>query len=264
MGFYPRRGRYDYAEKSGIISRTNFPREVVEMKNRVIIFTGILILNWNLSLSVFAATVSGRVQFNGTVPEPQRVNMNADPVCAGLHREPVFLQEVAVNADRTLRNVFVYVKEGFEGRTFETPAAKVILDQKGCQYEPHVFGIQIHQTLEILNSDSTLHNVHGMPTVSKEFNLGMPIKGMKLTRKFDQPEVMVKFKCDVHPWMRSYAGVLTHPFFSVTGEEGSFEIMSLPAGSYVIEAWHEKLGTQSQNVTVDEAGSLNLDFTFSG
>jgi plastocyanin len=214
--------------------------------------------------SVQAGTVSGKVSFKGIAPTPEKINMNADPTCVSLHSEPVFGEDVAVNQDGTLRNVFVYVKSGLEGKTFPAPDASVILDQRGCHYNPHVFGVQVNQKVDIINSDSTLHNVHGMPTQSKEFNLGMPIQGMKLSRKFDKPEVMVKFKCDVHPWMRAYAGVLEHPFFSVSGENGSFEIKDLPAGAYTIEAWHEKYGTQTQQVTVDEAGTQTVDFQFAG
>ncbi len=215
------------------------------------------------SHAALAATVTGTVNFSGTPPEPTRINMDADPTCASLHSGPVYTEEVVVNENGTLQNVFVYIKEGLEGQTFPAPKEPAKLDQSGCQYHPHVFGVQVDQPLEIMNSDSTLHNVHGMPEKSKEFNLGMPIKGMKLKRQFKEPEVMVKFKCDVHPWMNAYAGVLTHPFYSVTGDQGTFEIKDLPAGTYVLEAWHEKYGTQTQEITVDEAAASTVDFSFS-
>jgi len=216
------------------------------------------------SSQALAGTVTGKVSFTGQAPTPQKISMGADPTCAAFHKEPVFTEDVVANANGTLKNVFVYVKEGLEGKTFPAATQSVLLDQKGCRYTPHVFGIQVNQPLEILNSDATLHNVHGMPRESKEFNLGMPIQGMKLNRKFDKPEIMVKFKCDVHPWMNAYAGVLTHPFFNVTSDQGAFEIKDLPAGSYVIEAWHEKYGVQTQQVTVDEAGTQTIDFNFAG
>jgi len=215
-----------------------------------------------ISGQVFAGTVTGKVNFTGTAPAPEKISMGADPTCSALHKEPVYVESVVVNPDSTLKNVFVYVKSGLEGKTFSAPSTSVKIDQNGCHYNPHVLGIQVNQPLEIVNSDSTLHNVHGMPTQSKEFNLGMPIQGMKLTRKFDKPEVMVKFKCDVHPWMNAYLGVLEHPFFSVTDETGTFEIKDLPAGTYTLEAWHEKYGTQTQEITVDETGSVTADFTF--
>ncbi len=225
---------------------------------------GVVVLFFAVANPAHAGTVSGKASFSGTAPAVQEIDMNADPTCAGLHSETVTTEDVVVNANGTLKNVFVYVKQGLEGKTFEPPATSVKMDQNGCQYHPHVFGVQVNQPFEIINSDSTLHNVHGMPTQSKEFNLGMPIQGMKLTRKFDKPEVMVKFKCDVHPWMNAYAGVLPHPFFGVTNEEGVFEIKDLPAGQYVVEAWHEKFGVQTQNITIDEAGVQTADFAFAG
>lgn len=214
--------------------------------------------------SGYAAAVTGKINFTGAAPQPEKISMDADPTCASLHSEPVFTEDVVVNPGNTLKNVFVYVKQGLEGKTFEAPKEPVTLDQKGCRYSPHVFGIQVAQQLDIINSDATLHNVHGMPKQSQEFNYGMPIQGMKLNRKFDKPEIAVKFKCDVHPWMRAYGGVVDHPFYSVSNETGAFEIKDLPAGAYTIEAWHEKYGVQTQSVTVDEAGSATSDFTFAG
>lgn len=205
-----------------------------------------------------AATLSGSVQFEGTAPESKVVDMGADPTCKSAHSGPVYMEDVLVNENGTLKNVFVYVKEGLEGQTFEKPKEKVVLDQLGCRYTPRVFGLQVGQKLEILNTDPTLHNVHGMPKNSKEFNLGMPIKGMKLKRTFDTPEVMVKFKCDVHPWMRAYAGVLPHPFYAVTGDDGSFEIKDLPDGDYVVEVWHEKYGTKSQEISISGAATAEF------
>lgn len=197
-----------------------------------------------------AVTVSGKVLFQGTVPASQKIPADADPACQLAHPDGVNLDEVVVNPDGTLKNVFIYVKQGLEGKAFEVPKQPVVLDQEGCQYEPHVLGIQVNQTLEILNSDDTLHNVHALSKNSKEFNLGMPIKGMKLNKTFSAPEVMVKTKCEVHPWMAAYIGVLDHPFYSVTNGEGAFTIKDLPAGQYTLEAWHEKYGTLTQNVTI--------------
>jgi len=216
-----------------------------------------------LSQPVFAGTVSGTINFTGTAPDPQVITMDADPTCSSFHTGAVYSEEVVLNENQTLKNVFVYVKTGLEGKTFPTPSEPVTMDQNGCQYSPHVFGVQVGQDVQIVNSDTTLHNVHAMPHESKEFNLGMPIKGMKLKKKFTAPEVMVKFKCDVHPWMNAYAGVLPHPFFSVSGDQGTFEIKDLPAGTYTIEAWHEKYGTQTAEVTVAEDAST-VDFSYQG
>ncbi|MBI3312795.1 MAG: carboxypeptidase regulatory-like domain-containing protein [Candidatus Omnitrophica bacterium] len=210
----------------------------------------------------FAGTITGKASFSGTAPGPVKISMDADATCSGMHPDPVYTEDLVLNSDNTMRNVFVYVKEGLEGKTFPSPTTSVVMDQKGCHYNPHVFGIQVGQKLDIVNSDATLHNVHALPTQSKEFNMGMPIQGMKLTKSFEKSEVMVRFKCDVHPWMKAYAGVLTHPFYSVTGEQGTFEIKDLPAGTYTIEAWHETYGAKTQTVTVDEAGTQSVDFAF--
>lgn len=210
----------------------------------------------------FASGVSGKVNFTGTAPAPTPINMDADPTCAGLHSTPVYVEDIVTNSNNTLKNVFVYIKTGLEGKEFPAPATAITMDQNGCHYMPHVFGLQVGQSVEIINSDATLHNVHAMPTLSKEFNLGMPIKGMKLKKTFDKPEVMVKFKCDVHPWMNAYAGVLTHPFFAVSDDQGNFSIKDLPAGTYTVEAWHEKFGTKTQEITVADGADQTVDFSF--
>jgi plastocyanin len=159
--------------------------------------------------------------------------------------------------------VFVYVKEGLEGRTFPVPAEPVVLDQAGCRYSPHVFGIMVGQTLEIVNSDPTLHNIHATPTAGNaEFNTGQPIQGMKTEHVFTSVEVMVPFKCDVHGWMNASVGVLNHPYYSVTAADGSFALNTLPPGTYTVEAVHERLGAQTQTVTIGETETADITFTF--
>lgn len=206
------------------------------------------------------AALAGKVLFEGTAPAPQMVRLDADPVCLLQHKGGLPSEEVVVNPNGTLKNVFVYVKQGLEGKKFDPPKEPVIFDQKGCHYEPHVFGIRVNQPLQILNSDGTLHNVHSLPKNSKEFNLGMPIQGMKLTQKFSAPEVMVKIKCEVHPWMAAYGGVLDHPFFAVTGADGTFTLKDLPPGEYTLEAWHEKYGTQTAQVKVPDQSEVSFTF----
>ncbi len=231
------------------------------MKNlKGIIFAGSFFLF--SGLNAFSANITGKVAFEGNPPAQESVKMDADPVCQMQHSAEVFTEKVVVNKNGTLKNVLVYVKEGLGDQKFDVPSDSVILDQKGCQYFPHVFGIQLGQTLKVRNSDDTLHNVHAKTKEESLFNLAMPFKDLELDQKFEQAK-MVKFACEVHPWMNAYAGVFTHPFFAVTGDEGTFEIKNLPAGSYVIEAWHEKYGTQTQNVTVAEGGEVKpIDFGF--
>ena len=207
------------------------------------------------------ATVTGRVLLEGTPPAAAKVKMDADPVCQQQHAAAVHAQEI-VTANGGLQYVFIYVKSGLEGRTFPTPTQPVIVDQQGCLYEPHVLGVQVNQPLQLVNSDATLHNVNAKPTRSTPFNVAMPVKGMKITKTFAKPEIMVPIKCNVHPWMQAYLGVVEHPFFSVSGPEGAFSIAGLPAGAYTLEAWHEKLGVSTQTVTVADGETKTVTFTF--
>jgi hypothetical protein len=209
------------------------------------------------------ATVTGKIAFSGTAPAKETIKMDADAFCKAAHSSPVYTQEVEVNSNGTLKDVFVYVKEGVTG-SYPAPTTPVVLDQHGCQYTPHIFGIQAGQPLKILNSDGTLHNIHALPKINAEFNIGQPFKGMETIKKFDKPEVPLRFKCDVHKWMGAYAGVLTHPFFAVSGDQGTFEIKNLPPGTYVIEAWQEKYGPQTQTVTISGSESKTVDFSFGG
>ena len=192
--------------------------------------------------------IAGTISYANGDPDAA-IQMDADPVCTGLHTEPVHTEKIVIDGGG-LANVFVYVKSGLTG-SYPAPAEKAMLNQQGCQYSPHVSGIMVGQTLVIKNSDPTLHNVHALPKKNEEFNQGQPFQDMELEKTFDQAEVMVPFKCDVHPWMSSYMGVMDHPFFAVTGADGAFSIDGLPAGDYVIEAWHEDLGAQTLEVSVD-------------
>jgi hypothetical protein len=208
-----------------------------------------------------SASVTGMVRFEGTAPAAEKVKMDADPVCQQQHASPVMTEEVVVGSDGGLKNVFVYVKEGAKG-PFPAPAAPVQLNQAGCWYAPRVFGIQVNQPLEIVNSDPTLHNVNAKPVANQPFNVAQPTKGMKTKKSFTKPEIGVKFKCNVHPWMSAYAGVVEHPFFGVSDERGAFSISGLPSGTYVVEAWHEKYGAQTQTVSVGDGESKSITFTF--
>ncbi len=220
-----------------------------------------VVLSTLIVASAFAGDVTGKVVFEGAAPKAAILRMDADKVCKAAHKEPQRSEEVVVNANGTLKNVLVYVKEGLGNRKFDAAAKKVTLDQIGCIYVPHVVGIQTGQELEVINSDPTLHNVHSLSKENPPFNVAQPKKGMKLTKKFQKAEVF-KVKCEVHPWMGAYIGVFSHPFFAVTGEDGTFTLAKLPAGEYTVEAWHEKYGTQTGKVKVDAVGKATLDFKY--
>ena len=208
-----------------------------------------------------AATVRGKISFAGTAPARQPIRMTSDPNCAQ-PGAPATAETVIVGGGGELQNVFVYVKDGLGNLVFPVPTTPVVLDQKGCRYTPHVFGVQLGQPVEVVNSDATLHNVHAVPKANREFNTGQPIQGMKTTHTFTAKEVMVPFKCDVHNWMNAWVGVLDHPFHGVTGASGGFSLQGLPPGTYTVEAWHEKLGTQTQSVTIGPSESKAITFSF--
>ena len=208
-----------------------------------------------------AGNVSGRVIFEGAPPENPPVKMESDPACMRTNPEGLRFEHIVVK-DGGLENVFVYVKDGLGNYYFDVPTEAVKIDQQGCRYAPHVFGARVGQPIEIANSDETMHNVHAMPEVNREFNFGQHIKGMKNTEVFTAREVMVPFTCNVHPWMKAWGGILDHPYFAVTSAGGKFDLKNLPAGTYTVEAWHEKLGKQTQTVSIGEKQSKEISFTF--
>jgi plastocyanin len=208
------------------------------------------------------STITGRIKFDGKPPTPRVIRMDSDQLC--MPEGPNTSEVIVVGPGNGLQNVFVYVKDGLGDRTFPAPKTPVVLDQKGCKYLPHVFGAQVGQPVTIVNSDNTLHNVHAVPKANTEFNFGQSKKGQDTTQIFQQPEVMVPFRCDVHGWMNAYAGIMAHPYYAVSKPDGSFEIKGLPAGTYTIEAWHERLGTQTTKVTVDGKAGATAAFSFKG
>ena len=206
-----------------------------------------------------AATVTGRVTLMGQVPAALPITMASDPRCT---KTGAVTETVVADAKGGLQNVFVYVKDGLGNLAFPVPTTPVVLDQKGCQYRPHVFGVRVGQPVEILNSDATLHNIHAWPVTNQEFNVGQALQGLRHTHTFSTSEVMVPFKCDVHKWMNAFVGVVDHPFFAVTGADGTFTLKGLPPGTYTVEAWHEKLGTQTQSVTVGAKETKDIAVSF--
>ncbi|MBX3396482.1 MAG: carboxypeptidase regulatory-like domain-containing protein [Phycisphaerae bacterium] len=205
------------------------------------------------------AAIRGKVHFEGTRPVPKPLPMSGDAVCS--RAAAVLDPSKIVNPDGTVPNVFVYIKQGISQR-YPAPAEPVLLDQVGCMYVPHVFGIQVGQTLTIRNSDPTAHNVHSLATKNNKFNFAQPTAGMTRNEKFTREEIMVKVKCDVHGWMSTYAGVLNHPFFAVTSDTGEFEITRLPAGQYTVEIWHETFQKQQSQITLKAGETADLNFTY--
>ena len=207
--------------------------------------------------------ITGRVVYPGDVPEPRVIRMDADPYCAQANVGAAARAAYQVGSDGALGEAFVYVSSGVEQYTFEVPDEAVVLDQQKCSYSPKVIGVRVGQPLEIRNSDATLHNVHALPQKADGFNIGMPTKGMSAVRKFSKPEVLVRVKCDVHPWMEAFVGVVEHPFFSITGADGTYRLTGLPAGEYTVTAFHYALGGNVRKVTIEQGGEATADFQFS-
>ncbi len=210
--------------------------------------------------------VTGKVSFDGAKPKQHQIMMDQDPVCVKAHGgKAVYAEDDDVNGNGTLPNVFVYVKSGAEKYTFAPPSDPAVLDQKGCMYDPHVLGVMVGQTVKIVSSDPTTHNIHPMPKDNREWNMSQPPGAAPIEQKFARPEIMIPVKCNQHPWMRAYVGVINNPFFSVTGSEGTFSIKGLPPGTYTIEAWTAVGGTpqtQDQTVTIGPKESKTVDFSF--
>jgi plastocyanin len=211
-----------------------------------------------------SATVTGEVTFVGTPPANPAIDMREEPKCRADYKTMPHEPFVVVNPNGTLANVFVYVRSGLPaGAQYPPPATPAVIDQHGCMYHPHVFGIMVGQTLQIKNSDPLLHNIKALAKKNRPFNISQPEAGMTTDRTFTTPEVMLPFECNVHSWMNAYAGVLPHPFFSTTGTDGRFTISHLPPGTYTIEAWQEKYGTQTATVTVQGSETKTIDFSYS-
>jgi plastocyanin len=204
-------------------------------------------------------SLSGRAVFAGPAPAAETLRMTTDRTCVAAAGPNPQSDAVLIAGEGGLKNVFVYVKSGLDpAYSFEMPTSPAVLDQKGCIYTPRVIGVRAGQQLEVLNSDDTLHNVHALPMSNQEFNTS----AKQVSKTFTVPEVMVRFKCDVHPWMAAYVGVVAHPYFAVTDASGAFDIKGLPPGTYTLEAWHEVFGTRTATVTIDPKGSQTTTFSF--
>jgi plastocyanin len=213
--------------------------------------------------STGGATVRGVVKFEGAVPKPKLISMAADPSCAKQHSGAVFSQEVVTDAKGDLQNVIVFVSEGLGDRSFEAPAQAAVIEQKGCLYQPHVLAVRANQPLQVVNDDPTSHNIHPTPANNREWNKAEP-PGTSVQDSFAREEIAIPVRCNVHPWMRGYIAVFKHPYFAVTGKDGSFDLSSLPPGTYTIKAWHEKFGTSTQTVTIGANETKEISFVFKG
>ena len=191
------------------------------------------------------------------------LDMSANPSCERLNKKPRHTEEVIVNPNGSLRNTFVYIKSGLAPGRWEAPAGVAKLDQEGCVYEPHVLGLMVGQNLEISNLDTVNHNIHANATINEGWNVTEPPRAEKRTAQFEKQEIMIPVTCGVHPWMKSYLAVVSHPFFGVTGDDGTYSLKGVPPGTYTVEAVHEKYGKKEMQITISAKESKDVDFHYS-
>lgn len=210
--------------------------------------------------SATVGTISGTVTFGGPAPTMKQLSMTGD--CALLHRGRPVLAGDALVDDGKVENAFVYLKEGLGDRVFAVPETAVTIDQAGCIYRPRVVGVQTCQPLVFVNSDPMLHNVHGTPQLSTAWNFSMGAQGSRRTLRLERPEVPVAVRCDVHPWMQAFVGVLDHPYFAVTTADGAFTLRDVPPGEYVVASWHERFGAREARVTLAAKGTQQVGLAY--
>ena len=217
-------------------------------------------------------TIAGVISYNGTPPAPRKIDTTADPVCG--QKNPNLMTDDTIVKDGKLANTFIYIKEGtvqggkkIGDYSWPVPPTPVKLDQNGCHYVPHVLGLQVNQKLEVVNSDQTTHNIHPTPKLNTEWNQTQSAGQAPFEKAFTRAETLIPVKCNQHPWMKSYIGVLKHPFFAVSSDTGAYEIKGVPPGTYTVIAWREGGANGEEKpmqVTVTANGSSKADFSFGG
>lgn len=203
-------------------------------------------------------TLAGTVRFGGAVPPMSPINFGSFVECASVHDAPVLTNDVLVH-DGRVENAIVWIRDGLGDRVFAVPETVVEIDQRGCIYAPRVVGVRVGQPILYKNSDRTLHNVHGKPEASSNWNFALSRPGSERTITVDRAEVGISVRCDLHPWMQGWLGAFDHPYFAVTGPDGAFSLPNVPPGTYVIAAWHERLGTTERTVTLAARGTETVD-----
>ena len=200
-------------------------------------------------------TIKGKITYNGKAPAAKKITITKDPkVCGSTREEDTFV----IASGGGVKNVVVYLQDIKSGKKMDA-STKPVLDQKNCHYEPHVQAVPVHSVLQVKSSDPILHNVHSFLNGSTVINFAMPPQpGLVLTKKLDKPGGE-QLKCDVHSFMTGGIFVADNPYYALTGDDGSYEIKDVPAGTYTIATWHQAAGPLSQSVTVPAGGTATFD-----
>jgi len=214
--------------------------------------------------SAMAGSASGFVHFVGKRTARKAIDMSEDPACVEAHHGRASDESLVVSSTGALANAFIYIEKGLEGKRFEVPITPVTIDQRGCWFRPRVLGVQTGQVLQVVNSDPVTHNIHPLAEINREWNHSQGPGDAPLSRKFLKTEIMIPVKCNIHSWMHAFIGVVDHPYYAVSKDDGSFVIKDLPPGTYTIAVWEENLGTQKQQMRIAPGRDAVTHFTFRG
>jgi len=207
-------------------------------------------------------TIKGVVRLTGKAPGNPVIRMGMDPMCVKVNAGKRVVDEIVATDDKgDLANAFVKLEGSFPATP--VPTTPVLIDQRGCIYQPRVVGARVGQTLRVKNSDNLLHNVHSSSAKGNSFNVGQPVAGIQSDFRLKDEE-MLHLKCDVHRWMSAWVGIVSHPYFAVSGADGSFAINNVPAGKHTISVWHERFGSSKQTVDVKPGAASTVTFTYTG
>jgi plastocyanin len=227
----------------------------------VLLSLGVVILGQKVSAAPPAgSSITGTVKLDGMAPHQKGIDMSKEPSCAAIHKDkPATQENVIVGSGGGLANVVVYISQGLSGN--EAPQTNSVeLNQKGCQYIPHVTAVDAGQHMKVINSDSTSHNIHPTPTKNSEWNKSQPPGSPPFDVTWANEE-MVPVKCNIHPWMHGYIAVVKGPY-GTSDDSGNFTLQNVPPGNYTLTAWQETYGTQTQQVTVAAGKPATVSFTF--
>ena len=191
--------------------------------------------------------IKGKVVFAGPLPPPKKIDVTIDQYLCGTAKDA---EDLLVSPQRELRNAVVWIENPPTGAAASALPQKVEMDQNKCVFVPHIVIIPAGGTVDFLNSDRLLHNIHTTPKINPAINRTQP-KDRTIPFTFEKPEI-VRINCDLHSWMQAWVVVAAHPFYAMTGADGQFSFDNLPPGRYKLRVWHERLGTVPATVTVGD------------